>query len=95
MKAPIPETGRRPLALPDIKALRELRRALSYGGLTPGARRSPEDHARITTFRVLSEMLFFLDNYRRRVEAGEALRLVEVDHQRTHGRLVIEFEARS
>jgi hypothetical protein len=84
----------RVFALPEIRTLRELRRALSFGGLTPAARRSPEDHARITTFRILEELLHFLDKYRRRIEAGETLRLVEVEHARADGRLVIEFEVR-
>jgi hypothetical protein len=91
MKRPPGEPVRRPLALPEIRALRELRRALSFGGLTPSHRRSPEDCARIGAFRVLQELLHLLDQFRRRVEQGERVRLVEREHIRESGRLLIEL----
>lgn len=47
------EPVQRPLALPEIRELRQLRRALAFGGLPPAGRRSPEDCARISSFRVL------------------------------------------
>jgi hypothetical protein len=82
---------KRPLALPEIQRMREVRRALAFGGLTPAARRTPEDNARIASFRTLEELLPFLDEYRRRIESGQRCRLVEREHTREPGRLLVEW----
>jgi hypothetical protein len=81
----------RPIALPEIVRLREVRRAVAVGGITPVALRTPEDNARITTFRALAELLQLLDQYRRRVERGEKVRLVEREHVHEEGRMLVEF----
>lgn len=85
-----PEAGRS-LALPELAALRELRRVLARGGLPAGDKRRPEDHARIASFRALEELLHLLDQYRRRAESGEPCRLVEREHPREPGRLLLEI----
>jgi hypothetical protein len=86
LRAPI-----RVVALPELRSLRELRKALAYGGLPPAHVRSPEDCARIGSFRVMEELLRVLDAYRRRVESGEACRLVEREHRREPGRFLVEL----
>jgi len=63
----------------------------AFGGLTPVRRRTPEDCARIASFRVLEEPLHLLDQLRRRIEQGEHVILLERDHVREKGRLVIEL----
>ena len=80
------------LAVPELTALRELRRLLARGGLPPAHQRTPEDHARIASFRALEELLNLLDHYRRRAENGERCRLVEREHGREAGRLLLEIE---
>lgn len=79
------------LAMPELRALRELRRALARGGLPSMDRRTPEDHARIASFRALEELLQLLDQYRKRVEGGETCRLVEREQARAPGRLHLEI----
>jgi len=79
------------LALPQVRELRELRRAFAHGGLPPGHRRGPEAHARIASFRTLEELLVLLDEYRRRVERGERCRIVEREHVREAGRFIVEL----
>jgi hypothetical protein len=75
--------------MPEYTMLRELRRELSYGGLP--TRRTPEDYARITSFRVIEELLCLLDAYRRRLDVGEPCHLVEIEHAPEKGRLLSEF----
>lgn len=89
MNAPSPP--RRVIAIPELKALRELRSALAFGGLPPLARRTPEDSARIAAFRAIEELLHVLNQYRRRIESGERCRLVEREHGREPGRLLVEL----
>ena len=89
---PRPKPSARPLALPELPAMKELRRALSFGGLTPSHLRTPEDHARIAAFRAMEELLHLLHEYRTRVERGERCRLVEREHVREKGRLLLELE---
>jgi hypothetical protein len=79
------------VALPEVVALRELRRALARGGLPQMGQRTPEDHARIASFRAVEELLALLDHYRGRVTNGESCRLVEREHPREPGRLLIEI----
>ena len=55
------------------------------------ATRTPEDHARISAFRAIEDLLHLLDQYRGRVESGECCRLVEREHAREPGRLMIEI----
>jgi hypothetical protein len=86
-----PRAPVRVLALPELRALREVRKALAYGGLPPAHLRTPEDCARISSFRVIEELLRVLDVYRRRVESGEKCRLVETEHRREPGRLLVEL----
>lgn len=81
----------RSIALPEIKALRELRHALARGGLPPFDKRTPEDWARIAAFRTIFELLRLLDEYKRRTERGERCRLVEQERDRGPGRLVVEI----
>ncbi len=81
----------RTLAIPEMKTLRELRRALARGGLPPIAKRGPEDFARIAAFRAVTALLGLLDDDRRRVERGERCRLVEHEHPILPGRLIVEL----
>jgi hypothetical protein len=86
LRAPI-----RVLALPELKSLRELRKALAWGGLPPAHLRTPEDCARIGAFRVVGELLRVFDEYRRRVEGGEKCQLVEREHRHEPGRFLVEL----
>jgi hypothetical protein len=81
----------RPFSIPEHAALRDLRRVLARGGLPAVDRRTPEDNARIAAFRTVEELLVVLDEFKRRVERGEPCRLVEREHPREAGRLVIEL----
>lgn len=87
--APLATTPK--LAIPELKALQELRRALAHGGLPALDKRTFEDHARIGSFRVQVELIHFLDDYRRRIEGGERCRIVEREHRSEPGRLLIEL----
>jgi hypothetical protein len=79
------------LAIPEIKTLRELRRVLAHGGLPAPPKRTSVDCARIASFRTLEELCRLLDEFRRRVEAGERCRLVEREHGTESGRMLIEI----
>ena len=86
--------ARTPIPTPqfcELWAMRELRRALSQGPVPPLERRSPEIHARLACFRIVKDLLSLLDAYGRRVERGERCRLVEREHPRENGRLLLEF----
>jgi hypothetical protein len=87
------ENGRTgaPFLLPEHKALRELRLALSRGDLPRPARRTSADWARVATFSTIAELLRFLDEFKRRVEGGEPCRLVEIKQPQQPGRLRIEI----
>ena len=91
MKPPSAGEPVRRLAIPEIKALRELRHVFARGGLPAPDRRTPEDHARIAAFRMLEELLRFFEQFRHRVENGERCRIVEREHPREAGRLIIEL----
>lgn len=90
---PLPshEPAGRPFVIPEGKTLRELRHTLARGGLRPASQRMPEQDARIVEFRTVQELLRFLEQYRRRIEAGEKCRIMERDHPWEPGRLLIEF----
>lgn len=79
------------VAIPEIKALRDLRASLARGGLPAPSRRTPEDHARIAGFRLLGELLRLFEQYRQRVENGERCRIVEREHACAPGQLLIEL----
>lgn len=79
------------VAFPELHALREVRRDLARGGLPPIDKRGPEEHARIAAYRAVEELLHLIERYRRRVERGERARLVEREHPREPGRMVIEL----
>ncbi len=77
------------LLIPELRTLRELRAVLARGGLP--ARRTAESQARIAAFRTVEELLRLLDEYRERVERGARCRLVEREHGREPGRLLLEL----
>jgi hypothetical protein len=77
--------------LPEHKALRELRIALSRGDLPRPALRTAEDWARLAAFTTIVELLRFLDEFKRRIEGGERCRLVEIKRPQEPGRLRIEL----
>lgn len=79
------------LAFRELATLRELRRLLGRGRLPAPDHRTPEDCARIASFRTVEELLGLLDEFERRVGRGERCRLVEREHRPERGRLVIEF----
>ena len=89
-EAPAVRAPASPLAAPEFTTLRDLRRALARGGLRSPSQRTPEDHARIAAFRTLEELMRLLDEYRRCVEGGQRCRLVEREHPREPGRLLLE-----
>jgi len=80
------------LAIPEIKAMRELRHALAAGGMPALDKRTPADSARIAGFRLLVELLRLYERFRRRVEAGERCRIVERERPREADRLILELE---
>jgi hypothetical protein len=96
MKAP-PSSGRREpgpvrfFTIPELRLLQELREALARGGMPPPDKRTPEDSARIGAFRTVAELLHLFGRLKRRIEGGERCRLVEREHAREPGRLVIEL----
>jgi hypothetical protein len=85
--APPPRPTTDPLAAPEFTTLRELRRAFSIGGLP--AERTPEAHARIAAFCVIGELLRLLDEFRRRIRAGQRCRLVVHEQTSEPGRLAL------
>lgn len=78
-----------PTASPEFDTLRALRRKLGSGGLP--TLRTPEDDARISTFRVLRELLDLLAEFTRRVRRGDRVRLVSREQPSTPGRMVIDI----
>lgn len=82
----------RSVAIPELKALREMRSALASRGMPTAERRTPEDHARFLSFHVLAALLRLLERYRHRVENGEPCRIVQREHPFDMNRLIIEFE---
>ena len=80
-----------PLVIPEHRAMKALREALAVGGLPPRDRRTPEDSARIASYRVVEELLRLLRFFKHRVEEGEPCRLVERVHDTEPGRLHLEI----
>jgi hypothetical protein len=89
VSAPPPRPIKDPLAASEFTTLRELRRLLSMGGLP--AERTPEAHARIASFCVLSELLRILNEYRRRIRAGERCRLLVHEQTSEPGQLLLHI----
>jgi hypothetical protein len=83
-------TGTR-LLLPEHKALRELRTALSRGVLPRPAMRTAHDWARLAAFTAIVELLRVLDEFKRRVESGERCRLIALEQPCERGRVRIEI----
>lgn len=79
------------MVVPERRTFQDLRRTLAQGGMPPVHKRTPEDYARIAAFRTLEELLAVLEEYRRRVEAGQTCRLVEREHVRVPGKLLVEL----
>jgi hypothetical protein len=78
-------------AIPEHEALHALHRAFARGGLPSPGQRTPAEQARLVGFRILSELLTLLGEFKGRIERGEPCHLVE--HLQVHqaGRLVLEF----
>jgi len=83
--------GPAPLGSPSFHALRELLRTFSRGGMPSRASRSPEEDARLVVFQTLNELVLLLDQFRRRVERGEPVRLIVTERGRQLGRAVVEI----
>jgi len=81
----------RRMVIPEFETLRKLRDALARGGLRALGERTPEDHARIAEFETIASLLRFLEEFKRRVEAGERCRLLQVKRRHDPGRLSIEI----
>ena len=76
---------------PPLEALRALRGGLAAGRLTPADQRTPDENVGNAIFRTLDELLHVVDEYRRRGRTGERCRLVEHEHVRKDGHMVVEF----
>ena len=83
--------AKNPLASENFRTLRELRIDFGRGGLPPRDGRTPEDDARIATYRVLQELTHILDQYRRAIDEGRACRLAVSEHGRQLGKVIIEI----
>jgi hypothetical protein len=79
------------LVIPEHRTLKALRDTLRVGGLPPFDRRTPQDSARIASFRVIEELLRLLRVLKHRVEAGDPCRLVERAHATEPGRFLVEI----
>ncbi|MFT3764391.1 MAG: hypothetical protein QM820_02555 [Minicystis sp.] len=79
------------LAAPPFHALRDLLRAFSRGGMPSRASRTPEEDARLVVFQTLNELVHLLDQFRRRAERGEPVRLLVKERGRQMGRAVVEI----
>ena len=79
------------IVIPERKTLRELRRTLARGGLPPIDKRTAEDSARIVAYRAVGELCRLLDEYQRRIESGERIRLVEQEQRPEVGRMHLDF----
>lgn len=83
-----------PLTPRAFATLREVRRELSRGGLPPEHERTAEDHVRIALFEVVSNVLRVVENYRARVQRGEAVRLRtrQIDNTEARARFDVTIE---
>jgi len=80
------------LVIPEVRTLRELRGTLARGGLPAPDARTATDSARITGFRVVTELLRLFEELRRRHADNTRYRIVEREHAKETGRLILEFE---
>jgi hypothetical protein len=80
-----------PLVIPEHRTMKALRDTLRVGGLPPLDTRTPEDAARIASYRVVEELLRLLRFFKHRIEEGESCRLVERVHDTEPGRLHLEI----
>ena len=86
-----PEAPPRLLVAPVFHALRDLLRAFSRGGMPSRASRTPDEDARLVVFQTLNELVHVLDQFRRRAERGEAVRLLVTERAREMGRAIVEI----
>jgi hypothetical protein len=84
---PPPASARR-FSIPEHGLMSELRHMLAAGRMPA---RTPEDHARNASFRVIAALLLFLAEFKRRIERGDRIRIVEREHPSKPGRIVVEF----
>ncbi|APR82603.1 Hypothetical protein A7982_07952 [Minicystis rosea] len=83
---------REELTIPAVHELRELRIALARASLSAlDARASRTERARLASFRTIVVLLRVLEEFKRRVEAGEPCSLSAVDHTPAPGRYTLEF----
>ena len=82
---------KRAFHIPEHAALRELRRTLARGGCRPSTGGRPRTMRGLRRSGRWRTLLVLLDEYKRRVERGEACRLVERERGREAGRFVIEI----
>jgi hypothetical protein len=80
----------------ELGTLRALRRTFARGGLPPKEQRSPEEDVRIACFTVIADLLRVLEDFRVRVERGEAVRLAVREQMTAPGwmRVELAIEAR-
>ena len=81
----------RHLAIPELRALQDIRYVLARGGKPPVDERTPEDCARISAFVVLALLPRILLRFKQKIEAGERCRLVDREHVGEPDRVVIEL----
>jgi hypothetical protein len=71
---------------------REVLRMFSRGGMPARATRTPDEDAQLVVFRTLHDLVSVLEEFRRRVERGEAVRLFVAERRQELGRAVVEIE---
>ncbi|APR77542.1 Hypothetical protein A7982_02889 [Minicystis rosea] len=86
-----PEDAPRLLGAPAFHALRDVLRAFARGGMPSRASRTPDEDARLAVFQTLNELVLVLDQFRRRAERGEAVRLLVTERAREMGRAMVEI----
>src|SRR6478609_7385631 len=80
-----------PMQGPSFAALRDVLRAFARGGMPSRALRTPDEDARLVVFQTLNELVLLLDQFRGRVERGEAVRLLVTERGAEAGRAVVEI----
>ncbi len=86
----MPGTGA-PFVVPCYRMLSGLRDTLAQGRVPAPALRTATDCERLCAFTTVTKLLCFLNELKRRIERGEACRLVEVKHKDDEGRFHVEF----
>ena len=83
---------REELTIPAVHTLRELRIALARPSLSASdVCASRTERARIASFRTIVVLLRVLEEFKRRVEAGEPCSLSATDDTPAPGRYILEF----